>query len=50
MRAFWPRRSRDAILYFVIPDARESARSGIQMQIQNALLDSGFTRWARAPE
>jgi hypothetical protein len=49
-RAFWPSRLREAIPYFVIPDARASARSGIQMQIQNVLLDSGFMRYARAPE
>jgi hypothetical protein len=34
----------------VIPDARDSARSGIQMQIQNVLLDSGLADFARAPE
>jgi len=35
---------------FVIPDARASARSGIQMQIRTSAPDSGFAGFARAPE
>ena len=37
-------------LFPVIPDARASARSGIQTQMLNVHLDSGFARSARAPE
>jgi hypothetical protein len=37
-------RCRKIIL--VIPDARESARSGIQMHRHHLLLDSGFARLA----
>src|SRR4051794_25811000 len=33
----------------VIPDARDSARSGIQPQAHNMHLDSGFARQQRAP-
>jgi hypothetical protein len=42
MRALWLTPTRDAIPLSVIPDARESARSGIQMQSLSLLLDSRF--------
>jgi hypothetical protein len=42
MGAFWLSAPREAIPHFVIPDARVSVRSGIQMQSLSLLLDSGF--------
>ena len=44
------RRRRCASARAVIPDARLSARSGIQMQARSMVLDSGFACCARAPE
>ena len=44
------RRRRCASARAVIPDARLSARSGIQMQARSMVLDFGFACCARAPE
>jgi hypothetical protein len=40
----------DRDLSIVIPGRRDSAEPGIQTRILRLELDSGFTRFARAPE